>query len=204
MRELLGGPSARWPRSFPISRSCPVGARGCAAGDAAVEVVPIVLSADGGRREIYAVPGLAEPPAASVAARAFEMLPVASLHIGADGRCWPPTGRRRRFWASSPDDTGTCPSLVEGLGRPVRDWVADTVAERIPTRSEMVRAAAAATSVSCRSRSAGSPMRRARRCWRFCTTRPNSRALNSNSCKARKCRPWANLPAAWRMTSTTC
>ena len=30
--------------------------------------------------------------------------------------------------------------MVEGLGRPVREWVADTVAERIPTRSEVVRA----------------------------------------------------------------
>jgi two-component system cell cycle sensor histidine kinase/response regulator CckA len=108
--------------------------------DAAVEVVPIVLSADDGRREIYAVPGLAEPPAASVAARAFEMLPVASLHIGADGQVLASNRQAQTLLAIGPEEAGNVASLVEGLGRPVRDWVADTLAERMPTRAEVVRA----------------------------------------------------------------
>jgi two-component system cell cycle sensor histidine kinase/response regulator CckA len=98
--------------------------------------------ADGGRREIYAVPGLAEPPAASVAARAFEMLPVASLHIGADGQVLASNRQAQTLLGIGPEEAGNLSSLVEGLGRPVRDWVADTVAERIPTRSEVVRAQA--------------------------------------------------------------
>ena len=46
---------------------------------------------------------------------------------------------------------GTCPRWSKGLGRPVREWVADTVAERIPDAlGGGPRAPAAATSVSCR------------------------------------------------------
>jgi hypothetical protein len=79
---LLGADAQRWRRCFPISRSCPVGARGCARARRWSRWCRSSCRRDG-RREIYAVPDLADPPAASVAARAFEMLPVASLHIGA-------------------------------------------------------------------------------------------------------------------------
>jgi PAS domain-containing protein len=44
-----------------------------------IAVVPVIVPSRDGRREVYVVPGLADPPAASVAARAFESLPVAML-----------------------------------------------------------------------------------------------------------------------------
>jgi len=105
-----------------------------------IEVIPVVVPARDGRREVYAVPGLAEPPAASVAARAFESLPVALLHIGSDGRLLASNRPAQQLLDISRDATGTLASFVEGLGRPVNDWVMDTLAERIPNRSEVVRA----------------------------------------------------------------
>ncbi|PWK62457.1 ATP-binding response regulator [Roseicyclus mahoneyensis] len=105
-----------------------------------IEVIPVVVAARDGRREVYAVPGLSEPPAASVAARAFEALPVALLHIGSDGRLLASNRHAQQLLDMSPDASGTLSAFVEGLGRPVNDWVMDTLAERIPDRSEVVRA----------------------------------------------------------------
>ena len=140
MRELLGRPLGALAEVFPDQPLVPGRRTRMVCAGAAVEVVPIVLSADDGRREIYAVPGLAEPPAASVAARAFEMLPVASLHIGADGQVLASNRQAQTLLGIGTEEAGNVASLVEGLGRPVRDWVADTVTERLPTRSEVVRA----------------------------------------------------------------
>ena len=105
-----------------------------------IEVIPVIVPARDGRREVYAVPGLAEPPAASVAARAFEALPVALLHIGSDGRLLACNRHAQHLLDLPPEATGTLSTFVEGLGRPVNDWVMDTLAERIPNRSEVVRA----------------------------------------------------------------
>ena len=110
------------------------------AADGPIEVIPVIVPALDGRREVYAVPGLAEPPSASVAARAFEALPVALLHIGSDGRLLASNRHAQRLLDLSPEADGPLSSLVEGLGRPVNDWVMDTLAERIPDRSEVVRA----------------------------------------------------------------
>ncbi|MDG4648752.1 PAS domain-containing protein [Roseibacterium sp. SDUM158017] len=105
-----------------------------------IEVVPIVVAARDGRREIYAVPGLAEPPAASVAARAFEALPVALLHVGGDGQVLASNRQAQALLGIGPAERGSLSKLVDGLGRPVRDWVADSLAESIPPRAEFVRA----------------------------------------------------------------
>jgi len=140
MRELVGAPARDLAEVFPEQPLVPGRRTRMNAGGKTVEVVPVILTARDGRREIYAVPGLAEPPAASVAARAFESLPVASLHIAADGQVLASNRQAQVLLGIGPQEGGYLSSMVEGLGRPVREWVADTVAERIPTRSEVVRA----------------------------------------------------------------
>ena len=140
MRELLDVPARDLAVVFPEQPLVPGRRTRMHAGGKTIEVVPIILTARDGRREIYAVPGLAEPPAASVAARAFESLPVASLHIAADGQVLASNRQAQVLLGVGPQEGGYLSSMVEGLGRPVREWVADTVAERIPTRSEVVRA----------------------------------------------------------------
>ncbi|MCU4655209.1 ATP-binding protein [Roseibacterium sp. SDUM158016] len=140
MGELLGGRAGSLQDIFPQMPLVPGRRTRLMAAEAPIEVVPIIVAARDGRREVYVVPGLAEPPAASVAARAFEALPVALLHIGADGQVLASNRQAQVLLGIGPDELGPLSNLVEGLGRPVRDWVADSLAERIPPRSEVVRA----------------------------------------------------------------
>jgi len=140
MTDLLREPAITLSDVFPDQPLVPGRRTRMHAKDATIEVVPIILSAPNGTREVYAVPGLAEPPAASVAARAFESLPVASLHIAADGQILASNRQAQVLLGIGPDDDEPLSALVEGLGRPIKEWVADTAAERTAPRSEVVRA----------------------------------------------------------------
>ena len=140
MRDVLGRRPTTLEDVFP-DKPLVAGRRSSLAGaDGTIEVIPIILPAKDGRRELYAVPGLAEPPAASVAARAFESLPVALLHISAEGDLLASNQHAQGLLGVPADATGPLSSFVENLGRPVNDWVADTLAERIPNTAEVARA----------------------------------------------------------------
>ncbi len=140
MYALLGRRSPGLADIFPDLPLVPGRRTRMLALNGPIEVVPIIVAARDGRREIYAVPGLAEPPAASVAARAFEALPVALLHVGAEGQVIASNRQAQSLLGIDAGERGSLSHLVEGLGRPVRDWVADALAERIPPGAEVVRA----------------------------------------------------------------
>ncbi|MEJ6395027.1 ATP-binding protein [Gymnodinialimonas sp. 2305UL16-5] len=140
MRDVLGRRATVLDDVFP-NQPLVAGRRTSLAGaDGPVEVVPIIVSSRDGRREIYAVPGMAEPSAASVNARAFETLPVALLHIGHDGEVLASNAHAQKLLGIDADTTGPLSRFVENLGRSVNDWVADTLAERVPHRAEVARA----------------------------------------------------------------
>lgn len=140
MREVLGRRATTLEDVFP-DQPLVAGQRSSLSGtDGKIEVIPIVVPSKDGRREVYAVPGLSEPPAASVAARAFESLPVALLHISADGQVLASNHHAQKLLGIDANVTGPMSKFVENLGRPVGDWVADTLAERVPNRSEVARA----------------------------------------------------------------
>jgi two-component system cell cycle sensor histidine kinase/response regulator CckA len=140
MRDVLGRRATALEEVFDDIPVVPGRRSRLVSADGPIEVIPVIVPSQDGRREVYAVPGLAEPPAASVAARAFEALPVALLHIGSDGRLLASNRHAQRLLDLSPEAHGSLSGIVEGLGRPVNDWVMDTLAERIPNRSEVVRA----------------------------------------------------------------
>ncbi|WP_420853590.1 ATP-binding protein [Roseicyclus persicicus] len=140
MRDVLGRRATAMEEVFGELPVVPGRRARLLSGDGPIEVIPVVVTARDGRREVYAVPGLAEPPAASVAARAFEALPVALLHIGPDGRLLASNRHAQTLLGIPRDAAGPLSQFVEGLGRPVNDWVMDTLAERIPNRPEVVRA----------------------------------------------------------------
>lgn len=140
MREVLGRRATTLEDVFP-DQPLVAGRRSSLSGvDGSIEVIPIVVPSKDGRREVYAVPGLSEPPAASVAARAFESLPVALLHISADGEVLASNFRAQALLGIEASATGPMSQFVENLGRPVGDWIADSLAERVPNRSEVARA----------------------------------------------------------------
>ncbi|CAN0472939.1 unnamed protein product, partial [Hapterophycus canaliculatus] len=127
MREVLGRRATTLEDVFP-DQPLVAGRRSSLSGaDGKIEVIPIVVPAKDGRREVYAVPGLSEPPAASVAARAFESLPVALLHISADGEVLASNHHAQMLLGIDGTAKGPMSKFVENLGRPVGDWVADTL-----------------------------------------------------------------------------
>lgn len=75
-----------------------------------------------------------------ISSRSFESLPVALLHLAADGRVLASNTLAQTLLDMPPDEDAHLSGLVEGLGRPVRDWLKDVVENRIPNRSEFVRA----------------------------------------------------------------
>lgn len=140
MRDVLGRRATSLNEVFADLPIVPGRRCRLRSGGGPIEVIPVVVPSKDGRREVYAVPGLAEPPTASVAARAFESLPVALLHIGPDGTLLASNRHAQSLLSISSEASGPLSGFVEGLGRPVNDWVMDTLSERIPNRSEVVRA----------------------------------------------------------------
>lgn len=107
-----------------------------------IDVTPVEIKAGDGRREIYLVPACVSGSIGDegVAARAFEALPVALVHIGSDGEVLAFNQHAQTLLGLSPGEGPFLSNLVEGLGRPVEDWIRDTLEERIPNRPEVVRA----------------------------------------------------------------
>ena len=92
----------------------------------------------GGRSEIYLLPAPAESAGVTRDPTAFEHLPVALLRPGPEGEvCEINAAARRLLGAVEPG--AALSDHLEGLGRPVRDWIADTLAGRAALRPEMLR-----------------------------------------------------------------
>lgn len=93
-----------------------------------------------GTREIYLLGPDHLPLNSAGLANVFDALPAALLHVAGDGHVLVANRAAQRLLAVDTGmDLGPLGNLVEGLGRPVRDWVADVLSERVPNRPEMVR-----------------------------------------------------------------
>jgi len=104
-----------------------------------VRALAVEVEGPGGRREIYLVPG-AEPPApAGVGVGAgFEALPVALVRLSAQGVVTAANRAARAVLGEAAVDRPLA-ELLEGLGRPVGDWLADALAGRAEGRPEVLR-----------------------------------------------------------------
>lgn len=96
------------------------------------------LSRGAGRREIYLLPVAAERPL-SATMTDFENLPVALLKFAPDGTLCAANRATRDLIHIAADATPAFHEMFEGLGRPVSDWLADVLAERIPSGAEVLR-----------------------------------------------------------------
>ena len=97
------------------------------------------LAGSGGRREIYLLPAPEHPrPVAGTAD--FESLPVGLLRLSPGGDVLSANLAARDLLNHDGAKGALLSELLEGLGRPIGDWLADALAGRTENRPEVLRA----------------------------------------------------------------
>lgn len=97
------------------------------------------LAGSGGRREIYLLPAPDHDRPAPANAD-FESLPVGLLRLSPDGQVLSANLAARDLLDHGGEEGTFLSDLVEGLGRPIGDWLADALAGRAVNRPEVLRA----------------------------------------------------------------
>jgi two-component system cell cycle sensor histidine kinase/response regulator CckA len=92
-----------------------------------------------GRREGYLLPGVEASPAMVDDWALFEHLPVPLLKLDTEGRIRLSNGPARALLRCDETDGLRLGEMLEGLGRPVADWIADAAAERGTVHPEFLR-----------------------------------------------------------------
>ncbi|WP_300513519.1 PAS domain-containing sensor histidine kinase [Aliiroseovarius sp.] len=140
LRRLLGGRETTLDRVFT---DLPVRAgevMRVAGKEGPVRAMVAEISSSAGRRELYLLP---EPQTAMVKPGEWGVvdgLPVPLLKLGSEGDIQM-ANQRARALLNDPDAVGTLLSeQVEGLGRPVSEWLREANSGRHLGRSEIVRA----------------------------------------------------------------
>ncbi|GAB4386849.1 ATP-binding protein [Albidovulum sp.] len=105
--------------------------------DGPVRALSVVIEGNGGRREIYLLPidGRVVPHRDPTA---FETLPVALIRMSTEGEMRE-ANRAARALLGDWQKGASLASVLEGLGRPVTDWLADAAAGRAERRPEVLR-----------------------------------------------------------------
>jgi len=92
----------------------------------------------GGRREIYLLPSAQIQRPAASDPTSFESLPVALLRLSAEGRVMAANRAARGLMGAMEADVPLS-EVLEGLGRPVADWLGDALCGRTDRRPEVLR-----------------------------------------------------------------
>ncbi len=140
MRRLLGGRETSLDRVFtdlPL-KSGEIQTLRSTQGALRMQVFQVALSA--GRCEVYLLPEPARPIVAQSEWGVVETLPVPILKLDRAGRIAMSNLRARRLLGVKGDDVGHLSDLVEGLGRPLDDWLNEAWTGRNLGRTETVLA----------------------------------------------------------------
>ncbi len=104
--------------------------------DGVRDVLVILRDATAARRELFLLPADTGPPGRNLE---FETLPVALLKVSVSGRILAVNRLARRLLGDAVrKDTGLS-EVMQGLGRPVVDWLRDTAAGKPVHQSEFLR-----------------------------------------------------------------
>ncbi len=136
MRRLLGGRPKRLDRVFTTQTLHSGEEVEIAAAEGPVRAILAEVEGNAERREIYLLPVAPRAGNPSVLAD-FEHVPVALLKFASDGNLRI-ANQAARDLLHLDDTTAMFHDLFEGLGRPVSDWLADVVAERVPGGAEVL------------------------------------------------------------------
>ena len=102
-----------------------------------VRALVVELEGAAGRSEIFLLP-VTETAESSKDTASFETLPVALIRMAGDGRVIAINRAGRAILGKVEPETKLA-DLLEGLGRPVNDWVTDALAGRAERRPEVLR-----------------------------------------------------------------
>jgi two-component system cell cycle sensor histidine kinase/response regulator CckA len=102
-----------------------------------IRALVVELEGGGGRNEVFLLP-LGDARDAPQDAASFETLPVALMRLAGDGRVLGINRAARALLGKIKPETRLS-DLLEGLGRPVNDWVADALSGRAERRPEVLR-----------------------------------------------------------------
>ncbi|NNK67026.1 MAG: response regulator [Rhodobacteraceae bacterium] len=103
-----------------------------------VSAAIVEVEAPGGRRELYFVPQIDGAQAART--NALDALPVAIVTMTAEGQVLLANRPAQDLLGIAPGETPNFVELVDGLGRPVTDWIAETAESRGIGKSEFLHA----------------------------------------------------------------
>ncbi|MBV7379398.1 response regulator [Maritimibacter sp. DP4N28-5] len=140
LRRLLGGRETSIDRVFtdyPI-RNGEVHTIRASQGSVAVQVAEVALS--GGRRELYLLPEPERPVIATPEWGLVESLPIPLIKLDRAGTITMANQRARRLLGCESPSGVPFAELVEGLGRPLNDWLDEAWIGRNSGRTETVHA----------------------------------------------------------------
>jgi two-component system cell cycle sensor histidine kinase/response regulator CckA len=138
MRRLLGARPKHLDRVFADLSPRNGEVVAVAGANGPVQAVLAEIEGAGERREIYLMP-VPERSQAAESATDFENVPVALLRFAPDGTVIGANRAARELAGLAPGDAPVIDKLFGGLGRSVRDWMDDVLAERLPAGSEVVQ-----------------------------------------------------------------
>ena len=141
MRRLLGSRPTTLDRVFPHLPLRSGEQTVVSALDGPFRAIVAEVESPGERREIYLLTGTVageRTPAPDEAV--FEELPVALIRVDPDGQVLEANRCARELLALPRDERPPLADLVEGLWRPVSDWVREVIAGRTTGRAEVLNA----------------------------------------------------------------
>jgi two-component system cell cycle sensor histidine kinase/response regulator CckA len=152
MRRLVGGRVRSLDRIFPYLPLRTGEEVTVTVQDGTARAIVAELEGAGGRREIYLLPSPSDRAQAEPAVAGFEDLPVALLRLSPEGRIEGANRLARELLGLGAGQRGAAdgagvadfgldlPHLLEGLGRPIADWLAEAMAGRAANHTETLRA----------------------------------------------------------------
>jgi len=140
MRRLVGGRENALDRIFNDLPLRPGQVHEVASVDGPVRAQVSVIESAVGRREVYLLPASEVKASAAHDWDVIDDLPVPVLKVATDGKIILCNQPAQDLLAETSPDGAYLGDLVEGLGRPVADWLADAATSTSEVKSEIVRA----------------------------------------------------------------
>jgi two-component system, cell cycle sensor histidine kinase and response regulator CckA len=208
MRRIVGGRVRALDRIFPYLPLRSGEEAEVSGAEGPIRCIVAELEGTSGRREIYLLPAAEDPSRPAAARPDFEDLPLALARISPDGRIDQANRIARELLGLPPRGEGdrgvSFAELLEGPGRPVNDWLADAMAGMAENRPQVLRV---------RRRDEDSflqvTLRRVAEAGRpgllaVFNDATELKSLEAQMVQSQKMQAIGQLPAGWRMTSTTC